>query len=119
MFAFLCVLFNALHADKSRERCFHIIIPFVIGIVGFIVGAVTQNLGARFFALFVQAQSYAGYGESNADPGIRWGPAIPSAQIFFTFFLSPTPLYLVSHHLELDPILRPKTYLQTCCRFSL
>jgi len=59
MFAFLCVLFNALHADKTRERCFHIIVPFVIGIVGFIIGAVTQNLGARFFALFIQAQSYA------------------------------------------------------------
>jgi hypothetical protein len=59
--AFLCVLGNALHANKTGERTWHTCIPLAIGIVGFIIASATENLGARFFALFVEAQSYAGY----------------------------------------------------------
>lgn len=59
--AFLCVLGNALHANKTGERTLHLCIPLCIGIIGFIIASATENLGARFFALFVEAQSYAGY----------------------------------------------------------
>lgn len=59
--AFLAVLFNSLHANKSGERTFHLCIPLCIGVVGFIISSATTNLGARFFALFLEAQSYAGY----------------------------------------------------------
>jgi MFS family permease len=59
--AFLAVLFNSLHANKTGERTFHLCIPLCIGVVGFIISSATENLGARFFALFLEAQSYAGY----------------------------------------------------------
>ncbi|UZJ54580.1 hypothetical protein CBS101457_003900 [Exobasidium rhododendri] len=59
--AFLVVMANALHANKTGERTLHLCIPLAIGIIGFIISASTQNLGARFFALFIEAQSYAGY----------------------------------------------------------
>lgn len=52
---------NALHANKTGERTLHLCIPLAVGFVGFIIASATQNLGARFFALFVEAQSYAGY----------------------------------------------------------
>lgn len=59
--AFLCVMGNALHANKTDERTLHLCIPLCIGIVGFIIASATTDLGARFFALFLEAQSYAGY----------------------------------------------------------
>lgn len=59
--AFLCVMANALHANKTGERTLHLCIPLAVGIIGFIISSATTNLGARFFALFVEAQSYAGY----------------------------------------------------------
>jgi hypothetical protein len=52
---------NALHANKTGERTLHLCIPLAVGIVGFIISASTLNTGARFFALFVEASSYAGY----------------------------------------------------------
>ncbi|KAN0063339.1 hypothetical protein ACQY0O_004505 [Thecaphora frezii] len=60
-FAFLICLFNGIHSDRTRERTWHIIVPLCLGIVGFIISVCTQSLGARFFALFIEASSYAGY----------------------------------------------------------
>ncbi|SOV04289.1 related to TNA1 - high affinity nicotinic acid plasma membrane permease [Ustilago sp. UG-2017a] len=60
-FAFLACLANGLHSDRTQERSLHIIIPLVFGIVGFIIAATTTGLGPRFFALFIEASSYAGY----------------------------------------------------------
>uniref|UniRef100_V5EAY5 Major facilitator superfamily (MFS) profile domain-containing protein n=1 Tax=Kalmanozyma brasiliensis (strain GHG001) TaxID=1365824 RepID=V5EAY5_KALBG len=60
-FAFLACLANGLHSDRVQERTLHIIIPLVFGIVGFIIASTTTSLGARFFALFIEASSYAGY----------------------------------------------------------
>ncbi len=60
-FAFLACLANGLHSDRTQERTIHIIVPLVFGIVGFIIASTTTSLGARFFALFIEASSYAGY----------------------------------------------------------
>ncbi|SNX83349.1 related to TNA1 - high affinity nicotinic acid plasma membrane permease [Melanopsichium pennsylvanicum] len=60
-FAFLACLVNGFHSDKTQERTLHIIIPLVFGIVGFIIASTSTALGARFFALFIQASSYAGF----------------------------------------------------------
>ena len=60
-FSFLACLANGLHSDRTRERTLHIIIPLLFGILGFIIASTTTNLGARFFALFIEASSYAGY----------------------------------------------------------
>lgn len=79
VFAWLVVLFNAMHADKTGERFLQCVsrcpqctsnsntssrsvaIPLLVGIVGFIIASVTTNLGARFFALFIMASSYGGF----------------------------------------------------------
>lgn len=60
-FAFLACLANGLHSDHTKERTFHIIGPLLLGIIGFIISSTTTSLGARFFALFIEASSYAGY----------------------------------------------------------
>ncbi|EPQ26602.1 uncharacterized protein PFL1_05923 [Pseudozyma flocculosa PF-1] len=60
-FSFLICLFNGIHSDRTRERTWHIIVPLSVGILGFIISAATLNTGARFFALFIEASSYAGY----------------------------------------------------------
>ncbi|OZJ02035.1 hypothetical protein BZG36_04953, partial [Bifiguratus adelaidae] len=60
-FAYLVMLTNALHADKTGERTIHVVWPFLVAIVGLIIATSTSALGARFFALFLLAQSYAGF----------------------------------------------------------
>ncbi|KAG7449314.1 MFS general substrate transporter [Guyanagaster necrorhizus] len=49
------------HSDKTKERFYHIIVPFVFGIVGFILAVSTMNTAARYVSLFLMAQSYAGF----------------------------------------------------------
>ncbi|KAK0468247.1 MFS general substrate transporter [Desarmillaria tabescens] len=49
------------HSDKTKERFYHIVIPFVFGIIGFIIAVSTMNTAARYVSLFLMAQSYAGF----------------------------------------------------------
>ncbi|KAI0254780.1 MFS general substrate transporter [Lactifluus subvellereus] len=49
------------HSDKTGERFFHIVIPLFIGIIGFVIAISTMRLAARYVALFLMAQSYAGF----------------------------------------------------------
>lgn len=60
-FAAICAFFVSRHSDKTNERYWHIVIPASIGIIGFIIAMSTQAFGARYFALFLQAQSYSGF----------------------------------------------------------
>ncbi|KZO91348.1 sugar transporter [Calocera viscosa TUFC12733] len=60
-FAVIVAFINARHADWSGERAIHIIWPFVVGIVGFIIALSTVNTAARYVSFFLMAQSYAGY----------------------------------------------------------
>lgn len=59
--AFICVYLNALHADKTGERFWHLTVPLIFGIVGFIIDSTTLKTGARFFGMFICASSYAGF----------------------------------------------------------
>jgi MFS family permease len=61
--AFSCIvsLINALHADRCQERFWHIVGPICVGIVGFVISMSTDNVAARYVALFLQASSYAGF----------------------------------------------------------
>ncbi|KAH9977701.1 MFS general substrate transporter [Lactifluus volemus] len=49
------------HSDKTGERFFHIAIPLSIGLIGFVIAISTMRLVARYIALFLMAQSYAGF----------------------------------------------------------
>ncbi|KAF7298654.1 Tartrate transporter [Mycena indigotica] len=52
---------NAWHADKTGERYFHLAGLWWIAILGFIIGLSTFNTGARYFAMFLMAVSYASF----------------------------------------------------------
>jgi len=52
-FATIIAFIVARHSDKTGERAFHIMIPFMIGIVGFIITLSTMNTAGRYFALSV------------------------------------------------------------------
>ncbi|KAJ7228713.1 MFS general substrate transporter [Mycena pura] len=45
----------------ARERCFHMVSSFGLGVVGFVIAISTMNTAARYIALFLMAQSYAGF----------------------------------------------------------
>jgi MFS family permease len=61
--AFACIisLINAWHADRQEERFWHIVGPIIGGLVGFIISMSTENVAARYVALFLQASAYAGF----------------------------------------------------------
>lgn len=61
IFAAIVAFFTSRHADKTGERFFHIAGPFAVGIIGFIIAEVTMNTAARYIALFLMTQSYAGF----------------------------------------------------------
>ncbi|KAF8507453.1 MFS general substrate transporter [Hysterangium stoloniferum] len=60
-FATFVSFFNARHADVTGERFWHISGPILLGIVGFVISLSTMNTAARYIALFLEAQSYAGF----------------------------------------------------------
>ncbi|ORY90749.1 MFS general substrate transporter [Leucosporidium creatinivorum] len=60
-FATIVAFVVSRHSDKTGERYFHIMGPLCLGIVGFIIAMSTQVLAARYVALFLMAQSYAGF----------------------------------------------------------
>ncbi|RDB29704.1 hypothetical protein Hypma_013785 [Hypsizygus marmoreus] len=53
--------FHARHSDRTRERFWHISIPFIIAIVGYIITMSTMNVAARYVGLFLVGQAPAGY----------------------------------------------------------
>ncbi|KAF8515448.1 MFS general substrate transporter [Gautieria morchelliformis] len=60
IFATLLAFLNARHADVTGERFWHISIPTLFGILGYVISLCTMNTVARYIALFLEAQSYAG-----------------------------------------------------------
>ncbi|GAA5907313.1 hypothetical protein JCM8208_007152 [Rhodotorula glutinis] len=60
-FAAICAFLVSSHSDKTGERYFHIVVPFSIGIIGFIIAATTSSFGPRYTSLFFMAQSYSGF----------------------------------------------------------
>ncbi|KAJ7095339.1 MFS general substrate transporter [Mycena belliarum] len=55
--------FDALrrHSDLKQERFWHIVIPLLVGMLGFLLAMSTMNVLARYISLFLMAQSYAGF----------------------------------------------------------
>ncbi|KII94823.1 hypothetical protein PLICRDRAFT_33639 [Plicaturopsis crispa FD-325 SS-3] len=61
VFATLVAFGVTRHSDLSNERFWHITIPLLFGIVGFVIALATMNTAARYISLFLMAQSYAGF----------------------------------------------------------
>jgi len=57
----LVTTLNALHADKTGERLYHVIIPFGVALVAFIIAAATINTAARYVSMMLMLVIYAGY----------------------------------------------------------
>ncbi|KAH9938327.1 MFS general substrate transporter [Fomitopsis serialis] len=60
-FATLVAFAVTRHSDKVGDRFWHIAIPLVFGIVGFVIAASTMNTAAHYVSLFLMAQSYAAF----------------------------------------------------------
>ncbi|GAB7326848.1 hypothetical protein MBLNU13_g10779t1 [Cladosporium sp. NU13] len=48
-------LLNSWHSGKTLERSYHICVGAAISVVGQVLSTTTHNLGARYFAMFLQA----------------------------------------------------------------
>lgn len=53
-------LFNAVHADKTGERFFHLTIPWWGVILGYVISISTFSIGGRYVSVFLMASGYAG-----------------------------------------------------------
>ncbi|KAJ4039224.1 hypothetical protein NW761_007889 [Fusarium oxysporum] len=78
VFSCIVSVINAWHSDRTQEKVshssqsrrinctdikqfWHIVGPIGIGTTGFIISMATENVAARYLALFLQAASYAGF----------------------------------------------------------
>ncbi|KAG6906541.1 hypothetical protein DXG01_013249 [Tephrocybe rancida] len=61
IFVTVASFFHARHSDRTKERFWHISIPFCVAIVGYIIGMATDNVAARYVGLFLVGQAPAGY----------------------------------------------------------
>lgn len=61
--AFSCIvsIINAWHTDRTQEKFWHMVVPILGGLVGFVISMSTTNVAARYVALFLQASAYAGF----------------------------------------------------------
>ncbi|KAF4772090.1 hypothetical protein HAV15_005042 [Penicillium sp. str.  len=55
VFSCIVSVINAWHADKTQEKVWHILGPIAMGAVGFVICMATNNVAARYVALFLQA----------------------------------------------------------------
>ncbi|KAG8836969.1 hypothetical protein FRB91_009572 [Serendipita sp. 411] len=60
-FAAIVAFIVARHSDKVGDRYWHIVCPLFVGMIGFVISLSTLNTAARYIALFLAAQSYAGF----------------------------------------------------------
>ncbi|THH31325.1 hypothetical protein EUX98_g2892 [Antrodiella citrinella] len=61
VFATIVAFIACMHSDATGERFWHISIPLFLGIIGFIMAVSSMNTAVRYVALFLMAQSYAGF----------------------------------------------------------
>lgn len=59
LFATLVAFAVTRHSDAAGERSFHTIGSLCVGIIGFVIASSTMNVAARYFSLFLMAQSFA------------------------------------------------------------
>jgi MFS family permease len=60
--AVITTYLNAMHADKTGERYWHITIPLWVAIIAYIIAATTTHIGPRYLAMMLMPSSvYTGY----------------------------------------------------------
>ncbi|KAG1817977.1 major facilitator superfamily domain-containing protein [Suillus subaureus] len=61
IFASICCVLGAWHADRSGERFFHIAGWWWVVILGYIISLSTMATGGRYFSLFLMTTGYCGF----------------------------------------------------------
>ncbi|KAI0918954.1 hypothetical protein AcV5_002000 [Taiwanofungus camphoratus] len=61
IYATIVCAVNAWSADRTGERFFHHCWPWWGVLIGYIIGATTTSIGARYFAMFLMAAGYSGF----------------------------------------------------------
>lgn len=56
--AVIVTYINALHADKTGERYFHIIVPLCVAVAAFILAATTSSLAPRYVAMMLMVSTH-------------------------------------------------------------
>ncbi|MCJ1475524.1 hypothetical protein MMC13_004187 [Lambiella insularis] len=60
--AVITALANAWHADRTGERYYHVVLPLIVGVVAFILGAATTSLAPRYVSMMLMVPGvYTGY----------------------------------------------------------
>jgi MFS family permease len=60
--AVITTFLNSLHADRTGERFFHVVIPLCFGLLAYIIAASTTSFAPRYFAMMLMpAGCYTGY----------------------------------------------------------
>ncbi|KAF5362285.1 hypothetical protein D9756_002382 [Leucocoprinus leucothites] len=60
IYAGAVTLWVSRHSDRTGERCMHIVLPLVVGIIGFLLAMSTMNAIVRYFSLFLMTQTKTG-----------------------------------------------------------
>ncbi|GJJ12926.1 hypothetical protein Clacol_007173 [Clathrus columnatus] len=86
IFASVVCCVNALHADRTGERFFHIAGWWWVVIIGYIIGLSTLVVGGRYVSMFLMASGYAGFAltmvwVSNPPQAVPRPPAKRAAAI--------------------------------------
>ncbi|KLO18099.1 sugar transporter [Schizopora paradoxa] len=59
--ATVCAFYTSRHSDAHQERFYHIMVPVIVGILGFLLAASSMNFWTRYISLFLMAQMYSGF----------------------------------------------------------
>jgi MFS family permease len=68
VFAAIASMALSMNSDRVQERYLHLVVPLVVGIIGYIIAASTQTLAPRYFSLFLMLSGV--YGGFNV--GLAW-----------------------------------------------
>jgi hypothetical protein len=58
IFSIICITINGWHSDKTRERAWHIIVPFIVCIIANVIAVSTLSVGGRYFAMMLMPASF-------------------------------------------------------------
>ncbi|WOO77177.1 putative transporterC [Vanrija pseudolonga] len=58
IFCIFCIVLNGWHSDKTQERAFHVIGPFIITIVANVLAVATTHTAARYVAMMLMPASF-------------------------------------------------------------
>ncbi|KAF2216262.1 hypothetical protein CERZMDRAFT_33691 [Cercospora zeae-maydis SCOH1-5] len=109
--AVFCALANAIHADKTGERFFHVTLPLVVGIAAFVLAAATTAIAPRYVAMMLMVPAcYSSYviilswiSNSISRPPAKRAAALAAinavsnaSQIYASYMYSGGPRYIVA-----------------------